>query len=135
MPANTAPIFPLTPKVGSGKVLAANTAIDGTGTLITVFTAGANGAIIDSLSIVHLGTNVATVLRLFVKDGVNYDLVYEKTVSANTLSQVAESVQYDILFNGTDRKRITLPANAQIVACVGTVIAAGVQVTCFGGDY
>lgn len=135
MPANTQPIFPLTPKVGSGKVLTANTTVDGTGTLVTVFTAGANGAIVDSLSIVHLGTNVATVLRLFVKDGANYDLVFEKTVAANTVSQTAESVQYDILFNGTDRKRLTLPANAQLVACVGTAIAAGVQVTAFGGDY
>lgn len=135
MTANLQPIYPALPKVGSGKVLAANTAVDGTGTLVSVFTAGANGAIVDSISIVHLGTNVVTVLRIFVKDGVNYDLVYEKTIATNTISEVAESVFYDILFNGTDRKRLTLPPNAQLVACVGTVIAAGIQCTCFGGDY
>lgn len=133
--ANVQPIFPAIPKVGSGKVLAANTAVDGTGTLVPIFTAGANGSIVDSLSIVHLGTNVVTVLRVFVKDGVNYDLIFEKTVAANTGVQTAESVQYDILFNGTDRKRLILPPNAQLMACVGTVIAAGIQVTCFGGDY
>lgn len=135
MPANAQPIFPATPNVGSGKVLAANTAVDGTGTLVTVFTAGLNGAIVDSVSIVHLGSNVATVLRLFVKDGANYDLFFEKTIATNALSQTAESVQYDVLFNGTDRKRLTIPANVQLVACVGTAIAAGIQVTCFGGDY
>lgn len=135
MPGNVQPIFPAAPKVGSGKVLTANTAVDGTGTLVPVFTAGANGAIVDSLSIVHLGTNVATVLRLFVKDGTSYYLIFEKTVAANTVSQTTESVQYDILFNGTDRKRLTLPPNAQLVACVGTTIAGGIQATCFGGDY
>lgn len=129
------PVFPATPKVGSGKVLTANAAVDGTGTLVPIFTAGANGAIVDSLSIVHLGTNVVTVLRVFVKDGANYDLIFEKTVAANTVSQVAESVQYDVLFNGTDRKRLTLPANAQLMACVGTTIASGIQCSCFGGDY
>lgn len=135
MPANTQPIFPLSPKVGSGKVLAANTAVDGTGTLVPIFTAGANGSIVDSMTVYHLGTNVATVLRVFVKDGANYDLIFEKTVAANTVSQTAESVAYDILFNGTDRKRLTLPANAQLVACVGTAIAAGIQCTAFYGDF
>lgn len=131
----TQPIFPAIPKIGSGKLLTANTAIDGTGTLVTVFTAGTSGAVVDSLSIVHLGTNVVTVLRMFLKDGANYSLIYEETIAANTVSQTAKSVSYEALFNGTDRKRLILPANAQLVACVGTAIAAGVQVTAFGGDY
>lgn len=129
------PIFPVLPKIGSGKVLTANTAVDGTGTLVSVFTSGLKGAIIDSISMVHLGTNIATVLRLFVKDGSNYYLLFEKTIAACTVSQVAESVFYDIQFNGTDRKRLILPPSAEIVACVGTTIAAGIQVTCFGGNY
>jgi len=133
--ANIDPIFPGTIKVGSGKVLTANTNVDGTGTLVTVFTAGTNGSVVDSMTVYHLGTNIATVLRVFLKDSTNYYLIYEKTIAANTVSQVAESTAYDVLFNGTDRKRILLPANAQLVACVGTTIAAGVQVTCFGGDY
>ncbi|RUS42269.1 hypothetical protein [Cohnella sp. AR92] len=129
-------IFPTKPKVGSGKVLAANTNVDGTGTLVPVFPAGADGAIVDSISIVHLGANTAaTVLRLFVKDGSNYSLFFEKTIPTNAGSQVAESVFYDILFNGTDRKRLILPPNSQIVACVGTALTAGLLVTCFGGDY
>jgi hypothetical protein len=131
----TQPIFPATPKVGSGKVLTANTAVDGTGTLVTVFTAGANGSIVDSLTVYHLGTNVPTVLRVFIKDGANYDLILEKTVATNTVSQTTESVPIEVLFNGTDRKRLTLSPAAQLVACVGTAIAAGIQVTCLGGDY
>lgn len=135
MPANTDPIFPLTLNDGYGTVLTANTALDGTGTVVTVFTAGANGSIVDSITLMHLGTNIATALRLFIKDGANYTLFYEETMAANTLSQVAKSVFTDVLFNGTDRKRLTLKANAQIVASVGTTIASGIRVTCFGGDY
>lgn len=141
MPANTQPIFPLTPNIGYGKVLTANTALDGTGTLVTCFTAGANGSIVDSLTIVHLGINVATVLRLFIKDGLNYTLFFEETIAANTtLSQVAKSVYYEYIFDptngsGTNKKRLSLKPNALIVASVGTTIAAGVQCTLIGGDY
>lgn len=135
MPANTSPIFPLTPNNGYGTVLTANTALDGTGTVVTVFTAGANGSIVDSITLMHLGSNVATVLRLFIKDGLNYTLFYEETMAANTLSQVAKSVFTDILFNGTDRKRLTLKASATLVSSVGTTIASGVRINCFGGDY
>jgi len=78
---------------------------------------------------------VATVLRVFIKDGTNYYLIFEKTIAANNVSQTAESTAYEVLFNGTDRKRLILPPNAQLVACVGTAIAAGIQVTCLGGDY
>lgn len=141
MPANTSPLFPLTPNVGYGKVLTANPNLDGTGTLVTVFTAGAFGSIVDSLTLMHLGINVATVLRLFIKDGINYSLFFEETIAANaSLSQVAKSVYYEYIFDpangsGTNKKRLTLKANSFIVASVGTTIAAGLQCSLIGGDY
>lgn len=135
MPANTSPIFPLTPNNGYGKVLAANTNLDGTGTVVTLFTAGANGAIVDSIQVEHLGTNVASVLRLYIKDGSNYTLFLEQAIAANTLSQTAASTAYEFIFDGVNRKRLTLKPSATIVGSVGTVLAAGVQVSCFGGDY
>ena len=60
MPANFQPIFPLTPKVSWGSVDTANTAKDGTGTIVTIFEAGANGARIDQIKVRAKGTNVAT---------------------------------------------------------------------------
>jgi len=69
MTANTQPIFPLTPKVSWGTVTTANTAKDGTGTVVTVFTAGADGSRIDQIKVRALGTNVATVIRFFVNNG------------------------------------------------------------------
>lgn len=135
MPANTQPIFPLTPNIGMGTVLTANTALDGTGTIVTLLTAGANGSIVDSLTVYHLGTNIATVLRLFIKDGSNYSLFFEETIAANTISQTAKSTSYEYVFDGISRKKLTLKANAQIVGSVGTTIASGLRCTLLGGDF
>jgi hypothetical protein len=146
MPANTLPIFPITPKISFGKVDTANTALDGTGTTVLLFTAGANGARIDQITVEHLGTNVATVLRLFVNNGAdpttatNNSLNFERTIVANTISQEAESVGYDLTLE-KDGGSLTLPpipylpATYRVYGSVGTTIAAGVQVTVFGGDY
>ena len=70
MAANTSPIFVGTPNTGIyAGITAANTATDGTGTVYTVFTAGANGSYVRRLLIKPLGTNVATVMRVFVNNG------------------------------------------------------------------
>ncbi|MFY8165200.1 MAG: hypothetical protein ACOVJ8_01330 [Sediminibacterium sp.] len=47
MPANTTPIFVLTPNTSTATIDAANTARDGSGTLVTAFTAGASGSRVD----------------------------------------------------------------------------------------
>lgn len=145
MPANTTPIFPITPKASWGKVTAANTATDGTGTTVLVYTAGANGSRIDQIKARALGTNVATVLRLFVNNGsdpataANNSLIHEKTIAATTLSQTAELVDNLITISVNSTETVppiqALPAGYRIYASVGTAIAAGLQVTVSGGDY
>ena len=145
MPANFQPIFPLTPKVSFGIVLAANTALDGTGTTVLLFTAGANGAKIDQIKAMHLGTNVASVLTLFVNNGsaptsaANNSLIHEVTLPANTLSQIAESVDFDIVISKNTTETASpipyLPAGYRIYGAVGTALDAGVQVTVHGADY
>lgn len=144
MPANTIPIYPITPKVSWGTVTAANTAKDGTGTVATAFTAGANGSRIDKIRIRALGTNVATVLRLFINNGsanttaANNSLVFEKTIAATTLSEVAELADYDLM-DASGSVKVPpipfLPAGYKINVAIGTAVAAGLQVTVFGGDY
>ncbi len=144
MPANTVPIFPLSPKTSWGSVATANTAKDGTGTVVTVFTAGANGSKIDQIKVRPLGTNVATVLRLFVNNGsanttaTNNSLVHEKTIAATTLSEVSELADTDLLIpkGGDVAPPIPyLPPGYKINVTVGTTIAAGLQVTVHGSDY
>ena len=69
MPQNTAPIFPLTPRVTWGTVSSANTATDGTGTVTTVFTAQVSGSRVDYLNCSATGSTVASVLRVFINNG------------------------------------------------------------------
>lgn len=145
MPANTTPIFPLTPDIQWGKLTTANTAKDGTGTVVTVFTAGANGSKIDQIKVRALGTNVATVLRLFVNNGNantvadNNSLIHEVTIPATTLSEVAALADTDITITKNTTETAVpipyLPAGYKLNATIGTTIAAGIQITVHGADY
>lgn len=135
MPANINPIYPLTPKVSWGELLTANTAKDGTGTVTTVFTAGANGARVDYLKVRAKGTNVATVLRIFINNGsdptvaTNNALVLDYTIAATTNSETASLADNLITLD------MSIPAGYKITCTIGTTVAAGLVVTAFGGDY
>lgn len=135
MPANISPIFPLTPKAAWCTLTTANIAKDGTGTVGTCFTAGANGARVDFLKVRALGSNVATVLRVFVNNGAdstvaaNNSLLTEVTIAATTLSEVAMLVDNLITLD------MSIPAGYKINVTNGTTVAAGLQVTGLGGDY
>lgn len=137
MAANTTPIFLKQPNVQYVSTgVNANTALDGTGTVATVFTADAtNGSKIENVSLYHLGTNVATVVRFFVNNGssnttaTNNALVYEVTMAASTLSQTAASVPINIPIN------LYLKPGYKLNVTIGTAIAAGIMVFAQGGDY
>lgn len=135
MPANTTPIFPKTPKLSWGNILTANTAVDGTGTVVAVFTAGANGSRLDTIKCRSLGTNVATVIRVFLNNGLtnataaNNTLYMETTLPATTLSQVAALADIEIVMD------LVLPAGYVVNITIGTTVAAGYQVAAVGGDY
>lgn len=145
MPANTTPIFPLTHKCSwSGAITTANTAKDGSGTVVTAFTAGENGSRIDQIKVRALGTNVATVLRFFINNGLtnttpeNNTLIHEVTIAATTLSEVAALADNDILITKGMSVAVPipyLPAGYKINCTIGTTIAAGLVVSVMGGDY
>lgn len=141
---NTQPIFPTVPKVQWTNILTANTAKDGTGAVVTAFNAGANGSRIDKIVVRALGSNTATVLRLFINNGQlnttanNNSLVYEATIAATTISEtsaLADNV-LDVTRGITTEPVIPyLPGNYKINVTIGTTLAAGLQVTVYGGDY
>lgn len=136
MPANTAPIFPLTPKLAFGKLTAANTAVDGTGTTAVIFTAGAFGARVDKIKARALGSNVASVARVFLNNGAssatpgNNTLVGEIDLPATTASNAA-SLGPDIEL----ALDLAIPATWTVLVCIGTAVSAGWQFTAIGGDY
>ena len=138
MPANTLPVFSRLADIqwSASALAAANTAKDGTGTVMLCFTADAtNGGFVQRLFVRPLGTNVATVLRVFVNNGLtnataaNNTLIGELTLPATTVSEVAAQPDYVLPLN------FALPAGFKINCTVGTTIAAGVDVTVFGGKY
>lgn len=74
------------PKTAVGQITAANTNRDGTGTLVTILTAGASGTRIDDITIQATSTTTAGMVRLFLHDGTNARLWKEIAVSAITPS-------------------------------------------------
>jgi len=140
MAANTKPIYSRLADVQWGVISAANTAKDGTGTVVTVFAADAtNGGRVERLRIRSLGTNVATVLRVFINNGstnataANNSLYEEITLPATTLDEDAALTNQEIKFNDGDG--LVLPPGYKLNITIGTTVAAGYAVTAVGGKY
>ncbi len=141
MPANISPIFSAKGAIqwNPAILITANTAKDGTGTVATMFTGqsagNAAGNFVQRLVARPLGTNVATVLRVFINNGSinttasNNSLVAELTLPATTLSEIAAQPDYILPLN------FVLPAGYKINCAIGTAVAAGFAVTVIGGEY
>ena len=138
MPANTAPIFTLTPAVEwAHNVTAANTTSDGTsGTIYYVFTGGTNGSYLQKIRFRHTGTNSsATVARVWINNGsantvaANNSLYDEITIAANTVSQTAAATNYELPLN------FAINGGYTVFVTIGTAAAGGIDVTLIGGDY
>lgn len=94
---STSAQYAATPRAALGQVTVANTNRDGTGTLATVFTAGASGSRIDDIYIAATGTTTAGVVRLFLFDGTSNRLWQEILVTAVTPSTTQQVWNYALL--------------------------------------
>jgi len=135
---NTLPIF-----TASGdtqwavSAVTANTTKDLTvGTAYLVFTAGSSGGYVQRIRFRPLGTNVATVARIWINNGqptggvnTNNTLWDEISLAATTLSETSALSTYEIPLN------FALPAGYRIYVTLGTAVAAGYTITCIGGKY
>ena len=139
MPANTSPIFTLTPKIQwADAMTSANTTKDLTsGTIYPVFTGGTNGSYVQRIRFRTLGTNLAaTVGRIWINNGgatntlTNNNLWDEITLPATTNSEVSAQSTFELPLN------FALPANYVIYVTLGTAPnAAGWDAIIIGGDY
>lgn len=146
MPANTAPIYSIVGDVqsvasnNSGLVVGptANTALDGSGTLYKLFTAGANGSYVQKVRFRPVGSPAATVCRVFISasgttSATNTWLYDEITLPAVTLSQTAASSVFELPLN------FALPASPySLWVTFGTSTGSagtGYSVVCIAGDY
>jgi hypothetical protein len=147
MAQNTNPIFPLIPVNTWVSGAAANAATPGvtanttkdltSGTIYgPIETAGAvEGSRLDFIKVRALGTNVATVIRIWLNNGsatgtaANNTLYLERTLSSTTVSETSELPDIILPLN------ISLAPSYRIYATFGTAVAAGFHLTAIGGDY
>ena len=147
MAQNTNPIFPLTPVNTWVSGAAANAATPGvtanttkdltSGTIYgPVFTGKAvDGSRLDFIKVRALGTNVATVIRIWLNNGsatttaANNALFLERTLASTTVSETSEQPDITLPLN------LSVPAGYRIYATFGTAVAAGYHLTAVAGDY
>ena len=145
MAANTQPIFVRIPdnSTNNATALAATitaAANDFTGSganNVLVFTADtSNGSFIQRLRIKGLGTNVATVLRIFLNNGstnataTNNVFIGEIPLAASTASATTlTSLDIDYMLN------MPMSPGFRIYVGLATAVAAGIHVVAVAGDY
>lgn len=123
----TAPQFASVPRSSSAVISTANTSRDGTGTLGTVFTAGASGSRIDEVTIKATATTTAGMVRLFISDGTNHRLYREYGIGAFTPSATIPTAEQVVTFSN-----LVLPSGFSLRA--STHNAESFVVTAMGGD-
>jgi hypothetical protein len=138
MAANTSPVYVLTPSNGMASfITAANTATDGTGTVYTVFTAGASGGVCQGVRVKGNGTNSASVMRIFLNNGssaattANNSLIGELTLSATTGSNNA-AIGPDFFWPAGN---LVVAASYVINVCFATAGASGWTATGLAGSF
>lgn len=114
----------------------ANTTKDlSSGTIFTAFTASATGGYVQRIRFKPLGTNVATVARVWINNGLTNTTAANNTywddisLPATTVSETSALPTFELPLN------IALPANYKILVTLGTAVAAGYTITTIGGKY
>jgi hypothetical protein len=134
---NTLPIYTASADTQwIGGASAANTTKDLTsGTAYLAFTASSTGGYVQRIRFRALGTNVATVARVFINNGgvtgttANNILWDEITLPAVTISEVSALPTYELPLN------FALPPSYRLFVTIATVVAAGYAITTIGGKY
>ena len=130
----TSAAFASTPRCAVAQATAANTNLDGTGTIATVFTAGASGSRIDAISIKAIATTTAGMVRLYVHDGTNARLLKEVPVRAKTPSGTIDAEESHLNLGSLSQiLPLILPTGYSLRA--STHNAETFNVFAFGGDY
>lgn len=139
MPANTSPIFTISGNFTPARISAANTASDGSGTLVTVVTAGANGSRVDGIRFRNAQLTAAAssnmVHRIFLTNtlGANPRLIGEIATPAATRSTTAIGATSIFTFD----QPIVMQSGQIMSVCQSVYASAADQVDAcaFAGNY
>jgi hypothetical protein len=139
MAANTSPIFTRQGNFTPARIAAANIASDGSGALVTLVTAAADGTRVDGVRFINSQTTAAAagakVFRIFLSDtgGANPRLVGEVAVAAVTRSTTAigQTVLYTF-------DQPIIMQSGQIMSVIQSIHAGGQDQTdaiAYAGNY
>lgn len=134
---NTAPIYTASADTQwTVSATTANTTKDlTTGTTFTVFTASSTGGYVQRIRFMPLGTNIATVARIWINNGGSTSVAANNTLwdnislGATNNSETSGQPVFELPLN------IALPAGYKIIVTLGTLVAAGYTITVIGGKY
>jgi hypothetical protein len=129
MSANAAPRFVDPGRTWFGQVSAANTNLDGSGTVVTIVTAGSNGSLIELIRVKAIVTTTAGMVRIFLNDGTSTRLYKEISVTAATPSGTVQAFEAE--YEPTDP--LILPSGWSLRASTHNAETFNIIVT--GGDY
>jgi hypothetical protein len=118
----------------SGNLTTGTNTYTGTSGTSLLLTAGASGSFIRSIMCEAAGTNVATVVRVFVNNGsteataTNNALILQFSLPATTATATAATAHLEIPLN------LAIQSGYTIRVVLATSVAAGWQFTAFYGD-
>jgi hypothetical protein len=128
----TAPNFTGTPQTEVASVSTANTARDGTGTIATVFTAGASGSRITSIRCVATVDPADSIVNLFLHDGTTA-WFFDSVDMGNPAAASTTADAFKAVVSYTD---LLLPSGWSLRASITVALTAGVvNVFAHGGDF
>lgn len=131
MASNTEPIFTKTPICSVAAVSTANTARDGTGTIVDVVTAGADGARIEEIVLKATGDPADSIVTIFIHNGTSYFLFDEfdlgnPAAASTTVEGYRISREYD---------NLVLESGDKLAAAITVALTSGViNVWALGGS-
>ena len=100
-----------------------------------VYTAGTSGGFVQRLRFKAIGTNVATVARIFINNGsnpntaTNNSFFGEISLPATTAASTSATLDEDYVMN------VALPSGFRVYVVLATTVAAGWVVTPVAGQY
>jgi hypothetical protein len=116
MAVNNDPVFAKTPKHSAVAVSAANTSLDGSGTITTLLTAGVDGAIVTSLKCWGTATSTAKRCNLFLSTdgGTTWKLHESALMTAYTVANTTVQTPVTFVDKSNPDAAIVLPASAKV---------------------
>jgi hypothetical protein len=139
MAANVQPIFTLIPEAVTANIAAANTARDGSGTLVSLFTAGTNGSRVDFITFTSSQATAAAsalrICRVFLTNasGLLPRLISEVSLPAVTASNTAIGATATITF--TNGLVLASGQQIRVSQSIYGSAADATDVLLRGGDY